>query len=82
MFAASYITFELTVGDSWTITDTLLALVGEPAMIGAPSSSSPVSSRAARPAPLPPPAGREPRRLLGATDGETAEPGPRNRRPR
>lgn len=36
MFAASYITFELTVGDSWTITDTLLALVGVPAMIGAP----------------------------------------------
>lgn len=32
----SYVAFVLTVGDSWTITDTLLALVGVPAMIGAP----------------------------------------------
>jgi hypothetical protein len=36
VFAASYATFVLTVGDSWTITDTLLALIGTPAMIGAP----------------------------------------------
>ena len=36
VFAISYLTFVLTVGDSWTITDTLLALVGTPAMIGAP----------------------------------------------
>jgi hypothetical protein len=35
-FAVTYITFVLTVGDSWTITDTLLALVGVPAMIAAP----------------------------------------------
>lgn len=32
----SYGTFVLTVGDSWTITDTLLALIGTPAMIAAP----------------------------------------------
>jgi hypothetical protein len=32
----SYATFLLTVGDSWTITDTLLAVVGTPAMIAAP----------------------------------------------
>ncbi len=36
VFALSLGTFELTVGDSWTITDTLLALVGVPAMIAAP----------------------------------------------
>ena len=36
IFALSYGTFELTVGDSWTITDTLLALVGVPAMVAAP----------------------------------------------
>lgn len=36
VFAFSNVTFVLTVGDSWTITDTLLALVGVPAMIGAP----------------------------------------------
>lgn len=36
IFVLSYSTFVLTVGDSWTITDTLLALVGTPAMIAAP----------------------------------------------
>ncbi len=36
VFALSLGTFELTVGDSWTITDTLLALIGIPAMIAAP----------------------------------------------
>ena len=35
-FALSYVTFVLTVGDSWTTTDTLLALIGTPAMIAAP----------------------------------------------
>ena len=35
-FVLTYVTFLLTVGDSWTITDTLLALVGTPAMIAAP----------------------------------------------
>jgi hypothetical protein len=35
-FLLSLGTFELTVGDSWTITDTLLALIGVPAMISAP----------------------------------------------
>jgi hypothetical protein len=35
-FVLTYGTFSLTVGDSWTITDTLLALVGTPAMIAAP----------------------------------------------
>jgi hypothetical protein len=36
IFVLCYGTFELTVGDSWTITDTLLALVGVPAMFAAP----------------------------------------------
>ena len=36
IFALSYVTFVLTVGDSWTITATALALIGTPAMIGAP----------------------------------------------
>lgn len=36
IFVLSYSTFVLTVGDSWTITDTLLALIGVPAMIAAP----------------------------------------------
>lgn len=36
IFVLSYGIFILTVGDSWTITDTLLALVGTPAMIAAP----------------------------------------------
>ena len=36
VFALSLGTFELTVGDSWTITDTLLAIIGIPAMIAAP----------------------------------------------
>ena len=36
IFVLSYATFVLTVGDSWTITDTLLALIGTPAMIAAP----------------------------------------------
>jgi hypothetical protein len=36
IFVLTYVTFSLTVGDSWTITDTLLALVGIPAMIAAP----------------------------------------------
>jgi peptidoglycan/LPS O-acetylase OafA/YrhL len=36
IFVLSYGTFVLTVGDSWTITDTLLALIGTPAMIAAP----------------------------------------------
>lgn len=36
IFVLTYGTFLLTVGDSWTITDTLLALVGTPAMIAAP----------------------------------------------
>jgi hypothetical protein len=36
IFVLSLGTFELTVGDSWTITDTLLALIGVPAMIAAP----------------------------------------------
>jgi peptidoglycan/LPS O-acetylase OafA/YrhL len=36
IFVLSYGAFVLTVGDSWTITDTLLALIGTPAMIGAP----------------------------------------------
>jgi hypothetical protein len=36
IFLLSYGTFTLTVGDSWTITDTLLALIGVPAMIAAP----------------------------------------------
>ena len=36
VFAVSYVTFLLTVGDTWTITDTALALIGTPAMIGAP----------------------------------------------
>lgn len=36
IFVLSYATFVLTVGDSWTITDTLLALLGTPAMIAAP----------------------------------------------
>ena len=35
-FVLTYVTFSLTVGDSWTITDTLLALVGTPAIIAAP----------------------------------------------
>ena len=35
-FVLTYVTFSLTVGDSWTITDTLLALVGTLAMIAAP----------------------------------------------
>ena len=36
IFVLSYGIFVLTVGDSWTITDTLLALIGTPAMIAAP----------------------------------------------
>lgn len=36
IFVLSYGIFLLTVGDSWTITDTLLALIGTPAMIAAP----------------------------------------------
>ncbi len=36
VFVLTYITFLLTVGDSWTITDTLLALIGTPAMFAAP----------------------------------------------
>jgi peptidoglycan/LPS O-acetylase OafA/YrhL len=36
IFALSYATFVFTVGDSWTISDTLLALIGTPAMIAAP----------------------------------------------
>ena len=36
IFVLAYGTFVLTVGDSWTITDTLLALIGTPAMIAAP----------------------------------------------
>ncbi len=36
VFALSFGTFVLTVGDSWSITDTLLALIGTPAMIAAP----------------------------------------------
>jgi hypothetical protein len=36
IFVLSYGTFVLTVGESWTITDTLLALIGTPAMIAAP----------------------------------------------
>jgi len=36
IFVLTYGLFTLTVGDSWTITDTLLALVGTPAMIAAP----------------------------------------------
>ena len=36
IFVLSLATFELTVGDSWTITDTLLAIIGTPAMIAAP----------------------------------------------
>ena len=36
IFVLTYVTFLLTVGDSWTITDTLLALVGTPALIAAP----------------------------------------------
>jgi hypothetical protein len=35
-FVLTYGAFLLTVGDSWTITDTLLALVGTSAMIAAP----------------------------------------------
>ena len=36
IFVLSYGIFLLTVGDSWTITDTLIALIGTPAMIAAP----------------------------------------------
>ncbi len=36
IFVLSYATFVLTVGDSWTIADTLLAIIGTPAMIAAP----------------------------------------------
>lgn len=36
VFAVSYATFLLTVGESWTITDTALALIGTSAMVGAP----------------------------------------------
>lgn len=36
IFVLCYSAFALTVGDSWTITDTLLALVGVPAMFAAP----------------------------------------------
>ena len=36
VFVLTYVIFTLTVGDSWTITDTLLAVVGTPAMVAAP----------------------------------------------
>ncbi len=36
VFVASYTVFLQTVGDSWTITDTLLAAIGTPAMIASP----------------------------------------------
>lgn len=36
VFVATYGSFLVTVGDSWTITDTALALVGTPAMVAAP----------------------------------------------
>ena len=35
IFVLTYGTFVLTVGDAWTITDTVLALIGTPAMFGA-----------------------------------------------
>jgi hypothetical protein len=34
-FAVSYVAFALTVGDSWTITDTALTVVGSLALVGA-----------------------------------------------
>ena len=35
IFVLTYGTFVLTVGDTWSITDTVLALIGTPAMFGA-----------------------------------------------
>ena len=35
VFVASYGAFLLTVGDSWTITDTVLCVIGTAAMLGA-----------------------------------------------